>query len=91
MLSTKGGTPFEVRTIDIASGGLCIHAGLQLQPGQRYLLSFEILLNGSRGRVSAVAEVVYCTYGGNDQFKAGLRFLHMSAESGTVINTFMST
>jgi hypothetical protein len=54
-------------------------------------LSFEILLNGSRGRVSAVAEVVYCTYGGNDQFKAGLRFLHMSAESGTVINTFMST
>ncbi|MET3109590.1 hypothetical protein AAKU58_004447 [Oxalobacteraceae bacterium GrIS 1.18] len=85
-----GAAPLAIHTIDIGSGGLSIGMSLQLKPGQRCQVRFDLYHQGKKQAISVPAKVGHCICGGNDGFKAELLFIEMDPAGAKAIAEFVA-
>ena len=89
LVSVSGIPSMTVRTIDISEGGICLSMPRPLTVGQKCNLAFELVKNGKKGRVMALAKVIYCILNSQDGFKTGLQFIEIDPTSAGVISQFI--
>jgi hypothetical protein len=87
---TLGGLAYEVTTVDVAPGGLCIMAAKQLAVGRDCHVNFGIPTGGELRNVAVTAHVVYCFFRGEEGYKVGLQFLKVHADGGQVIADYLA-
>lgn len=82
---------FEVRTMDISSGGMAICAAANPRTGTQFDISFQIP-NKTQGStpVQVRVRVAYSVLSRDqDGFKIGLQFVHLSPDSATTIGRYI--
>jgi hypothetical protein len=86
---TIDGFPQDVRTMDVAPGGLCIVARKQLPVGKNCHVRFEIPGPDGIRVVAASGHVVYCFFGG-DGYKVGLQFMTVHSVGADIIQAYVN-
>lgn len=86
---TIDGRPLSVKTVDVSLGGLCICAGKQVAVGKKCHINFEIGEGEAKRVVAASAHVVYCFYGGESGYRAGLQFTALHGDGKEVIVRYL--
>ncbi len=89
LVSVTGMLLMTVRTIDISEGGLCLSMPRPLTVGQKCNVTFELIKNGKKGRVTAQGKIIYCILNSQDGFKTGLQFTEVDPTSAGLISQFM--
>lgn len=69
------GTSFEVRTVDVAAGGLSVISKQAFTAGGEYSLVFKIPVQGALQTLTADVKIVYVSSAGADGMRLGLRFM----------------
>ncbi len=89
LLAEKGSTSFEVQTIDLSVGGMCVVTPSQLMVGNEYIISVDLQSNGKNRRVAATIEVAYSLGNSKEGFKSGLRFVDIDDASAVAVEEWM--
>jgi len=82
---------FEVRTMDISSGGMAICAPANPRIGTQFDISFQIPANPSGfSQVQVRVRVAYSVLSRDqDGFKIGLQFVRLSPDAATAIGRYI--
>lgn len=91
VVGLPGGQRFEVRTLDISTGGLAIVAGANPRPGTRFELEFALPM-GSRGvmPVRVTAQVAHSVFSSAENgFKVGLFFVDPQPQLAQAVAAYM--
>jgi hypothetical protein len=87
---TLGGLAFDVKTVDVAAGGLCVLAGKQLAVGRDCHVNFGVPRDGQMRNVAVSAHVVYCFFRGDEGYKIGLQFVKLHADGDEVLAQYIA-
>ena len=88
---TMSGVPFEVATVDVASGGLCVLTEKQIAVGKDCHVNFGVPVAGKTQTVAVSAHVVYCFFRGEEGYKIGLQFLKVHADGAEIIARYIDS
>jgi hypothetical protein len=87
---TMSGIPCDVKTFDVAAGGLCVFAAKQLAVGKSCHVNFGVPGVGGMQTVAVSADVIYCFFRGDDGYKIGLQFREVFADGPQVIAAYIA-
>lgn len=85
-----GGLAYDVKTVDVAAGGLCILARKQLAVGRDCHVNFGVPSREQMRNVAVSAHVVYCFYQGDEGYKVGLQFVKLHADGSEVLGEYIA-
>lgn len=87
----SGKFTFEVRTLDISVGGMCIVAAANPTPGTPMQITCHIPVTGmGTVQIDAHAKVIHSVFSGDEEgFKIGLSFTELPAHCKEAINKFV--
>jgi c-di-GMP-binding flagellar brake protein YcgR len=87
----SGKFTFEVRTLDISVGGMCIVAAANPIPGTPMQISCQIPVTGMGPvQIEAHAKVMHSVFSGDEEgFKIGLSFTEISPQCKDAIAKFV--
>jgi hypothetical protein len=88
---TLGGIPFNIKTVDVSSGGLSFLVNKQLPVGRDCHVNFDVPVAGQAHIVAVSAHVVYCFFRGEEGYKIGLEFLQVHADGSEVIGRYVGS
>ncbi len=88
---TMGGIPVDVKTVDVAAGGLSVLAAKQLAVGRDCHVNFGVPIAGQVRNVAVSAHVVYCFFRGGEGYKIGLQFVKLHADGADVIAEYVGS
>ncbi len=74
-LLLSDGKVFEVRTVDITSGGMSVMSQQDLRVGAQCSLVFELPVHGALQTLTTEVKIVYATLIGTEGTRLGLRFV----------------
>ena len=74
-LQLPDGTSFDVRTVDVAAGGLSVISKQGLTAGGVYSLVFKLPVQGALQTLTAEVRIVYVSPSGTEGIRLGLRFM----------------
>jgi hypothetical protein len=81
--------PLEMQTINVARDGMAITSQEPVLEGAHYQVLFDVTVGGVAYAVTAGAKVVFCVYAGQSEFKSGLRFIELDANSTAAIAGYL--
>ncbi len=81
---------WQVRTLDLGRGGICVLAPRPFEPGSHCTVTLDMPLGDGPTSVTLSLKTIYSSYAATDAFQIGGRFVELDDELAGILGRFVA-